>query len=41
MLLADLGAEVVSIARRSSPVDRSSSISERGKRTIAVNLKDP
>lgn len=41
MLLADLGAEVVSIARRSSPRDRPADISERGKRSVALNLKDP
>jgi len=41
MLLADLGAEVVSIARRSSPRDRPAEISERGKRSVALNLKDP
>ena len=41
MLLADLGADVVSVARRSSPEDRSAMVSERGKRSIALNLKDP
>ena len=41
MLLADLGAEVVSIARNSSPEDRSGLISERGKLSIALNLKVP
>jgi alpha-methylacyl-CoA racemase len=41
MLLADLGAEVISIARSSSPADRSASISERGKLSIALNLKVP
>jgi alpha-methylacyl-CoA racemase len=41
MLLADLGAEVISIARKSSPMDRSSLISERGKLSIALNLKLP
>ena len=39
MLLADLGAEVVSVGRKSSPRERPAEISERGKRTIAVNLK--
>jgi alpha-methylacyl-CoA racemase len=39
MLLADLGAEVISIARRSSSGDRTASISERGKLSIALNLK--
>jgi alpha-methylacyl-CoA racemase len=41
MLLADMGAEVVSIARRSSPAPRTTQVSERGKRTIALNLKAP
>jgi alpha-methylacyl-CoA racemase len=41
MLLADLGADVVSVARRSSAADRSAQVSERGKRTIALNLKHP
>jgi alpha-methylacyl-CoA racemase len=41
MLLADLGAEVISIARNSSPADRSALISERGKLSIALNLKVP
>jgi alpha-methylacyl-CoA racemase len=41
MLLADLGADVVSIGRKSAPVDRHSSISERGKRTMALDLKAP
>jgi alpha-methylacyl-CoA racemase len=39
MLLADLGAEVISIARNSSPADRSAHISERGKLSMALNLK--
>jgi len=39
MLLADLGAEVISIARTSSPADRTALISERGKLSIALNLK--
>jgi alpha-methylacyl-CoA racemase len=41
MLLADLGAEVVSVARKSVPRPRPAAISERGKRTIALNLKSP
>jgi alpha-methylacyl-CoA racemase len=41
MLLADLGAEVISITRKSSPADRSALISERGKLSIALNLKVP
>ena len=41
MLLADMGAEVVSIARRSSQAPRTAQVSERGKRTIALNLKAP
>jgi alpha-methylacyl-CoA racemase len=41
MLLADLGAEVISIARNSSPANRAALISERGKLSIALNLKVP
>lgn len=41
MLLADMGAEVISIARRSSQAPRMAQVSERGKRTIALNLKAP
>jgi alpha-methylacyl-CoA racemase len=41
MLLADLGAQVISVARNSSPTDRSALISERGKLSIALNLKVP
>lgn len=41
MLFADLGAEVISITRKSSSKARPESISERGKKTIALNLKDP
>lgn len=40
MLLADLGADVISVARKSAPAD-AGQVSERGKRTIALNLKDP
>jgi alpha-methylacyl-CoA racemase len=39
MLLADLGAEVVSIGRRSRPDPRPWAVSERGKRSIALDLK--
>ena len=39
MLLADLGAEVISIARSSSAAHHSSLISERGKLSIALNIK--
>jgi alpha-methylacyl-CoA racemase len=39
MMLADMGAEVISITRRSSSSARSTEISERGKKSIAVNLK--
>lgn len=42
MLLADMGAEVISIHRRSSGGDEKAAavnISERGKRPIALNLK--
>ena len=39
MLLADMGAEVISVARRSSSAPRTAQVSERGKRTVAINLK--
>ncbi len=39
MLFADLGAEVISVARRSSAAHHASLISERGKLSIALNLK--
>lgn len=39
MLLADLGAEVVSIGRRSRPGPRPWAVSERGKRSVALDLK--
>ena len=43
MLLADLGAEVVTIGRKSARTDTPAAqvLSERGKRTIALNLKTP
>jgi alpha-methylacyl-CoA racemase len=41
MLFADLGAQVISIGRNSSPADRTALISERGKLSIALNLKAP
>ncbi len=44
MLLADLGAEVIRVDRpggRSSPVDAGHRILGRGRRSVAVNLKDP
>src|SRR3974390_2358853 len=41
MLLADLGAEVISITRSSSSDDRTAKVSERGKLSIALNLKLP
>jgi len=41
MLLADLGADVVSIGRRSSSSERPAAISERGKRSVALDLKQP
>lgn len=41
MLLADLGADVVSIGRTSSSSERPAAISERGKRSVALNLKHP
>ncbi len=39
MMLADLGAEVISVARASSAAARPTKTSERGKRSIALNLK--
>lgn len=39
MMLADMGAEVISVTRRSEEADRKASIGERGKRSIALNLK--
>jgi len=41
MLFADLGAQVISIGRKSSPSDRRAFISERGKLSVALNLKMP
>jgi len=41
MLFADLGAQVISIGRHSSPADRTTLISERGKLSVALNLKVP
>jgi alpha-methylacyl-CoA racemase len=41
MMLADMGAEVISVTRRSSDTPRAAMVSERGKRSIAVNLKHP
>lgn len=41
MLLADLGADVVSIGRRSSSSERPAAISERGKCSVALDLKQP
>jgi len=41
MMLADMGAEVISVTRRSVPGSRAAQISERGKKTIALNLKHP
>jgi len=39
MMLADMGAEVLSVARASSTAGRHTRISERGKKSIALNLK--
>ncbi len=39
MMLADMGAEVISVTRRSDQADRKAAIGERGKRSIALNLK--
>ena len=41
MMLADMGAEVISVTRKSDNADRRTQISERGKRSIAINLKSP
>ena len=41
MLMADLGAQVISVGRSSSAADRSAFISERGKLSVALNLKVP
>ncbi|CAA0092094.1 Acetyl-CoA:oxalate CoA-transferase [Zhongshania aliphaticivorans] len=43
MMFADMGAEVISITRKSAAADApiNNSISERGKKSIALNLKDP
>jgi alpha-methylacyl-CoA racemase len=41
MMFADMGAEVISITRASSSKPRAEDISERGKKSIAINLKDP
>lgn len=41
MMLADMGADVISITRKSSTEDRFHKISERGKKTVALNLKHP
>jgi alpha-methylacyl-CoA racemase len=41
MMLADMGAEVISVARRTNNDPRPGAVSERGKKSIALNLKDP
>ena len=42
MLLADMGAEVILIERRADPnKNRMPDCNRRGKRSIALNLKDP
>ncbi|MGJ8686711.1 MAG: CaiB/BaiF CoA transferase family protein [Spongiibacteraceae bacterium] len=41
MMFADMGAEVISITRASSATPRPAEVSERGKKSIAVNLKSP
>jgi len=41
MMLADMGAEVISLTRKSSDKPRPDAVSERGKQSIAVNLKSP
>ncbi len=39
MMLADMGAEVISITRKSASRERAAQISERGKKSVALNLK--
>lgn len=39
MMLADMGAEVISVTRKSDDSPRPEKISERGKKSIALNLK--
>ncbi|MEW5420885.1 CaiB/BaiF CoA transferase family protein [Amorphus sp. 3PC139-8] len=39
-LLADLGADVITVDRKSGPVDPTD-VSRRNKRSVALNLKDP
>jgi alpha-methylacyl-CoA racemase len=43
MLLADMGADVISVAERSAPLDqpRPKRISSRGRSSIALNLRTP
>ena len=41
MMLADMGADVISVSRKSSDKPRPDQISERGKKSIALNLKSP
>jgi len=43
MLLADMGADVISVAKRSTPLDqpRPRRISSRGRSSIALNLRTP
>ncbi|MFT7403584.1 CaiB/BaiF CoA transferase family protein [Zhongshania sp.] len=43
MMFADMGAEVISISRKSAAADApvANVISERGKKSVALNLKDP
>ena len=43
MMFADMGAEVISVTRKSAAEGSApiNSISERGKKSIALNLKDP
>ena len=40
MMLADMGAEVITVTRRSDDRPRPEAVSERGKQSIAVNLKN-
>ena len=41
MMLADMGAEVIRIERPDNPSSRTLDISYRGKKSVAINLKNP
>ena len=40
MMLADMGADVISVTRKVNNTARPGAVSERGKKSIALNLKD-